>query len=256
MDYVVLGKSNLLVSRTGFGAGSLSKADSLETAVKMVKKAYEDGINFFDTSKSETESSKRLGTALSEFPAMRKNIFVAAKSSAHSADELAEDIDTCLSNLQTDYIDLFQLERTNFLPGNEEIGLVEKLLNLKSTGVIKHYGISTESMETALSMLTSDVEWETLQFPFNMLCGKETEKLTQDFFKADIGVIASRPLCGGVISNIPLALGYLQQFENVVPVWGVQTEDELQQILYFTQNPPIIDEKFNQEVDKIRQFFN
>lgn len=256
MDYVVLGKSNLLVSRTGFGAASLGKAESQEIAIKMVKKAYEEGINFFDTSKSEVESSKRLGAALAEFPAMRKNIFIAAKSAAHSADELAEDIDTCLSNLQTDYIDLFQLVRTNFLPGNEEIGLVEKLLNLKTTGVIKHYGISTDSIETALSMLTSDVDWETLQFPFNMLCGKETEQLTKEIFKADIGFIASRPLCGGIVTNIPLALGYLQQFDNVVPIWGVQTEDELQQILYFTQNPPNIDDKFNEEVEKIRQFFN
>ena len=256
MDYVVLGKSNLLVSRTGFGAASLAKTDTVETAIEMVKKAYDEGINFFDTSKSEPESEKRLGTALSEFQGMRKNIFIATKSAAHSAEELAEDIDSCLRNLQTDYIDLFQLERTNFLPGDEEIGLVEKLLNLKSTGVINHYGISTESMETALSMLSSEVDWETLQFPFNMLCGKETEQLTQDFFKSDIGFIASRPLCGGVVTNIPLALGYLQQFENVVPLWGVRNPEELQQILYFTQNPPNIDEKFNQEVEKIRQFFN
>ena len=61
---------------------------------------------------------------------------------------------------------------------------------------------------------------------------------------------------GGLLSNLPIALGYLSQFENVVPVWGVHTQEELQQILYFTANPPVIDDQFNKEVEKIRLFFN
>ena len=51
--------------------------------------------------------------------------------------------------------------------------------------------------------------------------------------KNEIGFIAMQPLCGGVLSNIPLALGYIHQYENVVPVWGARSAEELQQILYF-----------------------
>ena len=129
-------------------------------------------------------------------------------------------------------------------------------MELKQAGKIKHIGIVTESMEIALSMLVSDVPWESLQFPFNMLYGEETENLTKEFYKSDIGFIAMRPLCGGIISNIPLALGYIRQFENVVPIWGSTNIEELQQILYFAKNPPNIDEKFNEECAEIRARFN
>ena len=65
-----------------------------------------------------------------------------------------------------------------------------------------------------------------------------------------------QPLCGGVVDNIPLAFGFLHQFENVIPLWGVQTLQELEQVLYFNERPPVIDEKFSQDVEKIRMFFN
>ncbi|MBQ9909644.1 MAG: aldo/keto reductase, partial [Treponema sp.] len=105
-------------------------------------------------------------------------------------------------------------------------------------------------------VLYSDAGWETIQFPFNMLCPESVENLTQRFYEKDIGFIAMQPLCGGLLTNLPLALGYFLPFENVVPVWGARNLDELQQILYFTKNPPRLDEQFYAEADKIRQFFN
>ena len=72
----------------------------------------------------------------------------------------------------------------------------------------------------------------------------------------DVGFLAMQPLCGGVIQNIPLALGFLHQYENVVPLWGVQTQEELEQILYFNDHPPVIDEQFNADIENLRNFFN
>jgi len=256
MDYVILGKSNLLVSRTAFGAMALKELESQEQATALVKQAYDDGVNFFDTSKSTPESERRLGEAIKSLN-IRDNVIIATKTTAHSAEEIADDIDESLRNLNVDYIDLYQLEKVLTLPGSDsEDGVVEKLMNLKKSGVIRHFGVTTESIELALKMMTSDVEWETIQFPFNMLCTEEVEKLSKEFYDADIGFIAMRPLCGGIVTNIPLALGYLRRFENVVPVWGVRNSEELQQILYFTQNPPNIDEQFNKEVQIQREFFN
>lgn len=256
MDYVTLGKSNLLVSRTAFGAMALKELSSQEETTALVKQAYDDGVNFFDTSKSTPESEKRLGEAINSL-GIRENVIIATKTSAHSAEEIAEDLDESLRNLNVDYIDLYQLEKISMLPSADgEDGVVEKLQNLKNAGVIRHFGVTTESVEVALQMMTSEVQWETIQFPFNMLCPEEIEKLTKEFADCDIGFIAMRPLCGGLVSNIPLALGYLRQFENVVPVWGVRNQEELQQILYFNQNPPIIDEKFIEEVQHQKAFFN
>ena len=72
----------------------------------------------------------------------------------------------------------------------------------------------------------------------------------------DVGFIAMQPLCGGVIENIPLAFGYLHQYESVLPIWGIKNQEELNQILYFNEHPPVIDEKFHEDVEKIRMFFN
>ncbi|MBQ0052265.1 MAG: aldo/keto reductase [Treponema sp.] len=254
MEYVALGKTNLLVSRTAFGAMGLGKIEDPEVAYEMIDKAYKDGINFFDTSMDSPESERRLGEALGE---NRKNVYIATKSTAHSSGELSEAIDNSLTNLKTDYIDLYQLEKPNFLPeANGDDRLIEKLLNLKESGVVKHFGITTESMEVAQQVLNSEFPWETIQFPFNMLCDVSVEKLTKKCYEKDIGFIAMQPLCGGVISNIPLALGYFLPFDNVVPVWGARSMDELQQILYFTQNPPRLDDQFMEEAEKLRAFFN
>ena len=254
MEYVSLGKSNLLVSRTAFGAQRIDAISDPDVAYQMIRMAYEDGVNFFDTSTRSPESERRLGKALGD---VRENVFIATKSSPRNGGELAIDLEVSLGTLETGYIDLYQLECKESLPkindGNE---IIEKLLEMKSSGAIRHFGIVTDSMDVAERVLYSDAGWETIQFPFNMLCSVSVEELTRRFYEKDIGFIAMQPLCGGVITNLPLALGFFLPFENVVPVWGARNLDELQQILYFTKNPPRLDDQFYEEADKIRQFFN
>ena len=253
MEYVSLGKSNLLVSRTAFGAMGLEEIDR-EISLDLIKTAFDAGVNFFDTSVSTAESERILGEGISS---MRKDVIIGTKTSAASVETISENIEKSLQNLNTDYIDLYQIENLTFLPEFDgEDGIVEKLMDLKKSGLIKHFGVTTDSIEIALSLLTSEVPWETIQFPFNILSTGETESLPEDFRDSDIGFIGMSPLCGGLISNIPLALGFLRQFENVVPVWGARSRSELQQILYFTQNPPEVDEKFIEECKKLRAFYN
>lgn len=254
MDYIALGKSNLLVSRSAFGAEGLGEIESPEVACQMVKMAYEDGVNFFDTSTRTPESERRLGKALSD---VRENVFIATKSAARNGGELAIDVDVSLRNLGSPYIDLFQIEKTDLLPKfNDGSGIVEKLMELKSSGVIRHFGLTTDSMDLAEKLLYAEEPWETIEYPFNMLCPESVENLVRRYYEKDIGFIAMQPLCGGVISNIPLALGYFLPFENVTPVWGARSPEELQQILYFTKNPPRLDDEFMAEAEKLRAFFN
>ncbi len=256
MDYISLGKSNLLVSRTAFGTENLGKTASEEEAFSLVKKAFEAGVNFFDTSALTPESEKRLGEAI-KAQKIRSDVVIATKSVAKDSSHLERDVEKSIQNLETDFIDLYQIERSKpFFDGESDSEILETLKKMKNDGIIRHFGIVTESMEVAQSTLLGWKPWETVQFPFNMLCALEVEQLVSEFARNDIGFIAMRPLCGGVVSNIPLALGYLRQFENVVPVWGAMNDEELSQILYFTENPPLVDEKFLEEVSVQRAFFN
>ncbi len=255
MDYVALGKSNLLVSKTALGAMALANVSDDEEAAKIITSAYEGGVNFFDTARSSEESERRLGNAL--HGSIRKDIYVATKTKARNSFEVVRDIEQSLKALQTDYIDLYQLDNPAVLPKlDDQDKIVEKLMSLKKDGVIHHFGVCTDSFEVARDVLNSDVPWETLQFPFHILCSEEIEELVYDCREKDVGFIAMRPLCGGIIQDIPLALGFFSQYETAVPVWGAHSQEELQQILYFTENPPIVDEKLLEEISSTRAFFN
>ncbi len=251
MDYISLGKSNLMVSRVGFGAMSLKDIDTEENAAILIHKAYDAGVNFFDISHTVHESEKRLGSCLH---GIRQNVILATKACVLDARGLAEDLEASLYALQSDYVDLFQYEtdEKNIVDFDR---IEEEMIKLRDQGKIRHFGLTTQDFEIAGKAVSSGI-FETIQIPLNMLIGGVAEPLVQECGKNDTGFIAMQPLYGGLVQNIPLALGYLYQFENVVPLWGVRSVQELEQILYFNDHPPVVDEQFKSEVEKIRNFFN
>ena len=260
MEFVILGRTNLLVSRTAFGAMSLDckeieafgeEAD--EKACAIVRQAYESGMNFFDTSRSSPVCEKRLGAALH---GIRHNVMLATKTAQSSPQEIRQDLHESLLALESDYVDLYQLENPKVLPQKDgRDGIYNCLLKLQSQKLIRHFGIATDDVDIAREAVLSGL-YETVQFPFNVLTDDAAIQLVTLCKEHDVGCIAMQPLCGGVLSNIPLAFGFLHQFEHVVPVWGVHTQEELGQVLYFEAHPPVVDEQFTTEVERVRQFFN
>ena len=253
MEYIRLGKTNLLISRVAFGAMRLKDAGTDEDAALIVRKAYDAGINFFDTSRRTPESEKLLGDALYD---IRRNVILSTTTKSETFSEIESDLETSLMTLHCDSLDLYQFETEEFLPlpgGQDKI--YDTLFRAKNQNKIKHIGLVTTNLQTAINAVLSDA-YETIQFPFSMLSSDETIELVKLCQDHDVGFIAMQPLGGGVIDNIPLAFGFLQQYENVIPIWGVQTQQEIEQILYFNEHPPVIDEKFHQDVEKIRAFFN
>ncbi|MCR5218261.1 aldo/keto reductase [Treponema sp.] len=259
MEFVTLGKTNLLVSRTAFGGMSLdckeieSAPDPEEMVCALVHQSYAAGINFFDVARSKPLCEQRLARALH---GIRSNVFLASKTSSLTPDGIQKDIDLSLESLDTDTIDLYQVECDSEVPGlNCSDEGYKKLLSLKEEGIVSHIGLATYNHQTALEAVKSGL-YETVQFPFNMLTEAGVLDIVKLCAQNDTGCIAMQPLNGGVLSNIPLAFGFLHQYENVVPVWGVHTQNELDQLLYFNSHPPVIDEKFQAEVEKVRDFFN
>lgn len=260
MEFISLGKSNLLVSKNSFGAMALDcleiesfGEDADEKACAIVHHAYSGGMNFFDTSHSKPICEKRLGSALH---GIRQNIVLATKTSGQTPAEIRHDLNESLFALESDYIDLYQIENSFIVPNkNKNDGLYNELLILKDKGLIRHIGFATENYELVLPAIESGL-YETVQFPFSMISPESVTDLVNLCNQKDVGCIAMQPLNGGIVSNIPLAFGFFQQYENVVPVWGAHTDEELQQILYFNEHPPIIDDDFIKDVENTRLFFN
>ena len=253
MEYIRLGKSNLMVSRIAMGAMNLEKIGSEADSSGLIRQAYNSGVNFFDTARKCQGSEKTLGDAVYD---IRQNVVVATKSDSDSSGELLESVQSSLQTLRFSYIDLFQYESNTFIPlkyGSD--GLYSAMQNLKNSGVVKHLGFVTEDFDMAEKAIISGF-YETIQFPFSMISPEKTQTLLKLCEDNDVGFIAMQPLCGGIVENIPLAYGFLNQFENVFPLWGVQSKEELEQILYFSKHKPQIDEKFQEDVEKFRRFFN
>ena len=255
MEYVRLGKSNLMISRVAVGTTSLASgtAAEKEASIALMRKAYEAGINFFDAAKTASGAENILGAAVSS---VRKSVIIADKTSSRTESGVLQDAEESLGALQTDYIDLYQFEAEDFIPerGGKD-GIIRAFETLKAAEKIRHIGIATQDFDAAKAAVQSGL-FETLQFPFNMISSEKTLELVELCAATDMGFLAMQPLCGGVLRNIPLAFGFLHQYEEVVPLWGVQSAEELEQILYFKEHPPIVDDKFREEIDKARLFFN
>jgi len=234
MKNIVLGKTGIVTPQNAFGALPIQRRNT-EDAVKILRKAYEGGITFFDTARAYTDSEEKIGLALSD---VRKEIFIASKTMAKTLDEMKEQLEISLTNLKTDYLDIYQFHLVDrcIAPGDGS-GMYEYMEELKKTGVIRHIGITAHKIGVAEDIVKSGL-YETLQFPFSYLSGEREEKLVNACKEQNMGFIAMKALAGGLITDYRPAFAYMSQFDNVLPIWGIQREEELDQWLSCMTNPP------------------
>jgi len=225
MEYRILGKTGLKVSRMGFGGIPIQKIDASGTKVLM-RKLKDAGVNYIDTARGYTVSESFLGEALE---GIREHFILATKSMARDKEGMAKDIDISLSNLRTDYIDLYQVHNpslaqleTVIAPG----GALEALLEAKAAGKIGHIGITAHALDVFEKAL--ELDWvETVMFPYNIV-ENQGEKLMAKCVQKDIGFIDMKPLAGGAIENGTLALRYICANEDVtVVIPGMAEEREI-----------------------------
>ena len=102
---ITLGKTGITTPQNAFGALPVQRI-STDSAVEILRAAYEGGMTFFDTARAYTDSEEKVGIA---FEGIRDKIYLASKTDSKSAEALREHLATTLHNLKTDYLDLYQL---------------------------------------------------------------------------------------------------------------------------------------------------
>jgi uncharacterized protein len=248
MDRLRLGRTDLMVSTSGFGALPIQRV-SFDEAKLLLRKAYNNDINFFDTARSYTDSEEKMGYALSD---VRKNIIIATKTPASDRIGLLNTLETSLKNLKTDYVDILQLHNPKDLPRPEDPeGLYAGLLEARQKGMVRYLGITCHSLNNAMEAAASNL-YDTIQFPLNSISSNEDLKLIDECKKRDIGVIAMKGLSGGLITNAATTFTFLRQFDNLVPIWGIQREKELDEFIALENNPPALDEAMMALIQKDR----
>ena len=229
MEYRILGKTGLKISRMGFGGIPIQRIDA-EGTKELMHRLRDAGVNFIDTARGYTVSEEYLGYALE---GIRQDFVIATKSMARTKEAMAADIDISLKNLRTDYIDLYQIHNATpeqlqqvVAPG----GALEALLEARDAGKIGHIGLTSHSLDTF--KLALDMPWvETFMFPYNIV-ETQAEKLIAEAARRNIGFIDMKPLAGGAIENATLALRYICANDNVtVVIPGMADPKELEQNL-------------------------
>ncbi len=246
MDKIRFGRTNLTVSRSGFGAIPIQRI-SFDESKKILLKAYENGINFFDTARMYTDSEGKIGYALSD---VRKEIIIATKSMGKDKASVLKDIETSLRNLKTDYIDIYQLHNPDNIPDPDDPdSTYSTLVEAKRKGMIRFIGYTNHKPDLAAQAIRSGL-YDTVQYPINYLSTDEELKLVDLCRQNDVGLIVMKALSGGLITSAESAFAFLRQFDNAVPIWGIQRESELDEFLEFEKNPPAIDDRIKGIIEK------
>ena len=250
MEYRVLGKTGIKVSRMGFGGIPIQRIDAAGTKALM-QQLMEAGVNYIDTARGYTVSEEYLGEALE---GIRDHFVLATKSMARTKEAMAKDIDISLGNLRTSYIDLYQVHNPNMqqleqvtAPG----GALEALLEAKAAGKIGHIGLTAHSVQVFEKALTLD--WvETIMFPYNIV-ESQGEELIKACTEKGVGFIDMKPLAGGAIEDATLALRYIISNPNVtVVIPGMADAKEIEQNLAAVESTEPLTEEENAQIGQIR----
>ena len=243
MEYRILGKTGLKISRMGFGGIPIQRIDE-EGTKALMHRLVEAGINYIDTARNYTVSEQYLGYALE---GIRDKFVLATKSMGRTKEAMAADIEISLKNLRTDYIDLYQIHNPSMEQLEQVIapgGALEALMEAKAAGKIGHIGLTAHSQ--AVFERALEFDWvETFMFPYNIV---EThgEKLIKACTEKNIGFVDMKPLAGGALEDATLALRYVCANPDVtVTIPGMADPTELTQNLAAVNNtaPLTVDEK-------------
>jgi len=251
MTHTIFGKTGLKVSRTGFGCIPIQRIPYDESTA-LLRRAYNGGVTLYDTANGYTTSEDRIGTALSH---VRDNIVLCTKSGAQTPDTLIAHLENSLKMLRTDYIDVLQFHNPGFVPrpGGAD-GLYDALNKAKSQGKVLFIGITAHRRTLALEAVRSGL-YDTLQFPFSYLSTDEELALIAECNRHNVGILAMKGLGGGILSNAKAAFAFLRQYDSVIPIWGMQKMEELEEFLSYEAKPPKLDDTLQRAIDSDRSKF-
>lgn len=251
MRKVTLGRTGITVVQNGFGALPIQRVP-MDEAVKILRKAYDGGMRFFDTARAYSDSEVKLGEAFGTGYVKREDIIITTKTTATTPEGFWKDLETSLNNLKTDYIDVYQFHLMSrcFKP-DDGTGMYECMLKALEQGKIRHIGGTAHKIGIARELAESGL-YETVQYPISYLADEQEIELIKLCNEKNVGVICMKALAGGLITDSRAAMAFMGQFDGIIPIWGVQREEELDEWLSFMDDTPKMDDEIRSFIEKER----
>jgi len=206
MRKVTLGCTGLEVSAVGFGGIPIQRVSEADAA-GAIHAALDLGVTFIDTATGYSDSQRKIGAALE---GRREKVVLASKSGATTKDAAIADVERSCAEMRVEHIDIYQLHGVNSPERRDAMlgpgGSLEGLLVARDRGLVGHVGFTSHSLDMALELVEIP-EFETIQFPFNLVTSEPAEALIPKARERGLGFIVMKPLCGGQYSDAELAGG-------------------------------------------------
>jgi predicted aldo/keto reductase-like oxidoreductase len=251
LEKIRLGKTNMFVSRLGFGGIPIQRLGE-DDAVAVIKRCLDLGITFLDTANAYTISEERIGKAIA---GRREEVILATKSTSRKREGVEKHLNLSLVRLNVKYIDLYQFHGVSdkasldrVLAPDGPISVVEKA---RDEGLVKHIGITSHQIDVAKEAVASG-RFETIMFPFNFVTAEAADELIPLARKHDVGFIVMKPLSGGMIDNAKIAFKYLFQFPDILTIAGIEKIHEIEEIVSILEGPLKITAAEKKQMQKLK----
>lgn len=251
MQKMRLGRTEMMVSRVGFGGIPIQRLTEDE-AVTVVRRCLDLGVTFLDSSHAYTTSEERIGKAIT---GRREGLILSTRTGSRTRDGAASDLNLSLERLGTDYIDLYHMHGVNNLDDLKTIlapnGPMATVREAKRAGVVKHIGLTSHSLDVAKEAVKSG-HFETVMVALNFVNDVAANELLPLAREHDVGVIAMKPLAGGMLDNITLAFKYLLGFPDVLPLVGIDKTEYIEEIVRIVEAPWSMSETEQHEMARVK----
>ena len=231
------------ISRLGYGGMRFPKNGDevdVEEAVKLLRKAYDMGVNYFDTAVvyHKGESEKIFGKAFEIYD--RSSYYLADKMSiwvCKDEQEMKDLFERQLKTLKTDYIDFYLVHslNRNHYQKVKEFHCVEFLQEMKRQGKIKHLGFSFHDTYPVFSQILNDYDWDFVQIQLNYLDWQNqgAEQLYRELEKRNLPCMVMEPVRGGYLATLDeqRAKPFLEMEPNrSIASWAIRWVESLPQV--------------------------
>jgi len=251
LEKMRLGRSEMTVSRVGFGGIPIQRLTEDE-AVNVVRRCLELGVTFLDSSHAYTTSEERIGKAI---VGRREGLILSTRTGSRTRDGVASDLNLSLKRLGTDYIDLYHMHGVNNFDDFRTVirpdGPMAVVQEARRDGVVKHIGLTTHLLEVAKEAVKSG-HFETIMVALNFVNDAAVGEVLPLARERDVGVIAMKPLAGGMLNNVTLAFKYLLGFPGVLPLVGIDRTEYIEEIVRIVEAPWSMSETEQHEMARIK----
>jgi len=204
MIYKTYGKTEIKLSAIGFGGMRFENQKDVEVCASLVKAAYDNGINYFDTAPGYGKSERLFGVALKEMKKTRKEkpFYISTKSSHEKPGEVRRDLENSLKKMDLDYIDFFHVWCVITLDSyyrRKANGVLKECERMKEEGIIKHICVSTHLTGDDAGTMLRDYPFEGVLLGYSAMNFAYRDAGLDAAHSRNQGVVVMNPLGGGII---------------------------------------------------------